>query len=317
MTRPILTITLNPTVDLATRADTVTPGPKLRCNVPLIQAGGGGVNVARTIVSLGGRCAVFMAVGGPTGDHLHALMRRIEGLVLHCFEIEQGETRQSMAVTDCASGAQYRFVMPGPRWLPEEAARAIERLRQLAPARGLVVLSGSQPPGLDAGFAGQLAGALPTTCQLVVDTSGAPLAHLVADPGPGIALLRMDHLEAEDLAGRPLPGPAESADFAASLVARGVARMVVLAHGKEGSVLVSAYSQLFCAAPPVPVVSKIGAGDSFVGAMVHAMARGAPPEACLRAGTAAACATVMSGPSDLCQRSDVDSLTGQCEVQTL
>ncbi len=312
--KPILTITLNPAVDLATQADQVVPGPKLRCDLPVIEPGGGGINVARAIAILGGDCEAFVAVGGPTGDHLLALMRRIDGLRLRRFD-GPGETRQSLAVSDSVTQAQYRFVMPGPQWHAPDAARAAQRICALAPRPGYVVLSGSQPPGLGADFAARLGLDLPADSAFVVDTSGAPLAHLVAHPTAGIAVLRMDHAEAEDLAASPLPGVADSADFAARLVARGVAKAVVVAHEAEGSVLASADGRLHCAPAPVPDVSRIGAGDSFVGAMVLTLARGGTLAEALRMGTAAACGAVMRPSSQLCQPEDVARLHPACRVQ--
>ncbi|NHX27330.1 1-phosphofructokinase family hexose kinase, partial [Escherichia coli] len=38
---PILTVTLNPALDLSASAPTVTPGPKLRCTAPRTDPGGG------------------------------------------------------------------------------------------------------------------------------------------------------------------------------------------------------------------------------------------------------------------------------------
>ena len=53
MTR-ILTLTLNPALDISTETETVGPDRKLRCAAPRIDPGGGGVNVSRAIASLGG-----------------------------------------------------------------------------------------------------------------------------------------------------------------------------------------------------------------------------------------------------------------------
>ena len=45
----ILTVTLNPALDLATEVETVTPDVKLRCTAARADPGGGGLNVARAI----------------------------------------------------------------------------------------------------------------------------------------------------------------------------------------------------------------------------------------------------------------------------
>ena len=44
---PILTVTLNPALDVATSAEAVVPELKLRCEAPQVDPGGGGINVSR------------------------------------------------------------------------------------------------------------------------------------------------------------------------------------------------------------------------------------------------------------------------------
>ncbi|MEZ5796903.1 MAG: hypothetical protein R3D63_05050 [Paracoccaceae bacterium] len=50
---PILTLTLNPALDMATEVAEIIPGQKLRCSDPLLDPGGGG----RTSAARSGRWA--------------------------------------------------------------------------------------------------------------------------------------------------------------------------------------------------------------------------------------------------------------------
>lgn len=362
--QPILTVTLNPAVDLAARVAEVVPGPKLRLSAPSHDPGGGGINVARAIRRLGGTAEAFVALAGPMGAQL-AWMIRAEGVPLIAFD-GPGETRHSLSVIAEDSGAEYRFVLPGVDWTGTETeavlaaivaavpdrqhpsasggtAAAAPRLlagadtgqaaappQSAGPAaaagngasgRGtLVVLSGSQPPGVPDDFPARLARGLAAQgASLVVDTSGAALDRLIDLPDAELApeVLRMDDAEAEATAGRALPAPADTADYAAALVARGVARVVVIARGADGSVLADGTRRLHCRPPRVEVASKVGAGDSFTGAFALALARGAGLEAALRAGTAAAAAAVTTPGTDLCHGADVDRLAPLCTMTTL
>ena len=72
--------------------------------------------------------------------------------------------------------------------------------------------------------------------RLVLDTSGAALRALV-DSGVEVDVLRLDRAESEALSGQVLAHVSEVARFASALVARKVARMVVLALGAKGSVM--------------------------------------------------------------------------------
>jgi 6-phosphofructokinase 2 len=313
---PILTLTLNPALDLATSAEAVRPDTKLRCGPPRVDPGGGGINVARAIRLLGGDAFALVAAGGPTGAQLQALLAA-EG-VLTGLLASPGDTRISLSVADRASGAQYRFMLPGPEWTERDVAIALSMLKSALTPGGHCVLSGSQPPGLADGFPADFA----ATCtergaKLVVDTGGRPLAALVAAPGPGAEVLRMNHEEAEELAGRLFATPSDSADFAASLVAQGVARMVVLARGAEGSVLVTEGVRVQCAAPRVKVKSKVGAGDSFVAGLTLALARGLAPAEALRHGVAAASSAVMTEGTALCRKEDVERLLPLCRLVAL
>jgi 6-phosphofructokinase 2 len=311
---PILSVTVNPALDMATTTPEVAPGPKLRCAAPVEDPGGGGLNVARAIRLLGGAVRTLAALGGATGDRIAVLLRE-EGIEVEVIPAP-GPTRISLSVIEGATGRQFRFVMPGPDWSGAEAA-LVARIGAAAPVGGITVVSGSLPPGIAPDFLRRVAAALGGGTRLVFDTSGAPLADLAARAVPGLALLRMDEAEAAALAGGALDTRAGTLAFARDLVARGVARQVVVARGAEGSVLATGACDWACVPPRVAVVSTVGAGDSYLGAHVLAMARGAAPEEALRAGVAAAAAAVMTGATDLCRRADAERLVADCVLERL
>ncbi|MEX1660779.1 1-phosphofructokinase family hexose kinase [uncultured Thioclava sp.] len=312
----ILTITLNPTVDVATSAKDILPERKLRCSRPVFDPGGGGLNVSRAIAALGGNSTAFVALGGPTGDKVMRLLAEA-GIGVYPFPAP-GETRLSLTATDTTSGEQFRFVMPGPDWSERDVSKALTRIARAAPEGGIVVLSGSQPPGVPVDFPARLAAKIARTkAQLFLDTSGKALHHLLESKCQPADLLRMDELEAVELAGRDLPTRADSADFAQDLVRRGLAHAVIVARGSEGNVLATREGRWFAKAAKVTVVSKVGAGDSFVAAFTLALARGKPLPEALRHGAAGASAAVTSPATELCRARDVKNLLSQCPVSEI
>ncbi|MFW8595068.1 1-phosphofructokinase family hexose kinase [Cribrihabitans neustonicus] len=312
----ILTITLNPAVDLATSVARVVAGPKLYCAAPRVDPGGGGVNVARAICKLGGEAIALAAANGAMGERLLKLLAD-EGVPAKPVAAG-GETRQSFAVTDEATGGQFRFSVPGEEMTSADAALLLRAIAEAAPQDGYAVLSGGVTPGLADDFPQQvLAAVAPRRCKLIVDTSKAALDHLLTAPAAPFHLLRLDRREAEQAAGHALSTAGDSLAFAEALIARGVAGMVAGGRGAEGSVLAAGEGRFFCRAPRVPVVSRIGAGDAFTGALTLALARGAPPGEALRWGVAAAAATVQTEGTALCEPDEVQALLPRCDLQRL
>lgn len=309
----ILTVTLNPAVDLSATAPDIIAGHKLRCATPAFSAGGGGINVSRAIRILGGHSRAFVATGGNAGQRLHDLLAA-EGIAEIAFPAP-GETRTNVAVISEETGQQFRFVMPGPTWSEADCTRLLSRLGVMTSRSGLVVLSGSLAPGMPINFARQIIAALRDTGPTIFcDISGQPLHDLCAAPNPGLSVLRMDLDESEDIHGAPLTSREDSARFAADLVAKGVAETVIVARGPDGSVLASAEGCVHATALDVPIDSKVGAGDSFVGAFTLARANDADLKTALKHGTTAATAAVTTPATELCRREDVERLLPECEL---
>lgn len=313
---PILTVTLNPALDLAAATRTVRPGIKLRCDAPQVDPGGGGINVSRAIAHLGGSSRALVALGGHTGARLAELLSA-EGIDTIPLPAP-GETRQSLTVNESESGDQYRFVLPGPPWGATDVETALTVAAEAGRAAGLIVISGSAPPGLPPEFPSLLAARLEGSgARLILDTSGPALAHLAAGTAPRPFILRMDSHEAEGLAGAPLPTRTDTARFAAGLVAGGAADRVIVARGADGSVLAMPEGCWHAMAADVPVVSKVGAGDSFVAGCTLALARGQSAPEALQIGAATASAAVMTPATDLCRREDAEALIPACSLTAL
>ena len=109
----IVTLTMNPALDIATATDRVEPAHKLRCSVPRYDPGGGGINVARAIHALGGEAVAVFPVGGPAGEMIRQMLQQ-EGVAHHAIPIS-GFTRESLAVEELASGEPIPLYSTGSR----------------------------------------------------------------------------------------------------------------------------------------------------------------------------------------------------------
>ncbi len=301
----ILTITLNPALDLSSEAPAVLPDRKLRCTEPRVQPGGGGVNVSRAISNLGGASRTLLAQGGFTGQVLVAKLVK-EGLIPVSLGVDH-PTRHSFSVRDASNGQQYRFMLPGPSWTEEDSAGARNTiLAALAPG-DLVVPSGSMPPGVADDFFLDLNKAVAAGGgRMILDTSGPTLAR-AASAGAGIFTLRMDLAEASGLSGRALVRIEDVAAFAREARAGGAAEIVMVGTEAHGTVIASAEWCGITRPPVVVPVSRIGAGDSFVGAYALALARGESPVIACARGTAAAASAVTAPGTDLCRLDETET----------
>ncbi|MFV0410223.1 MAG: 1-phosphofructokinase family hexose kinase [Paracoccus sp. (in: a-proteobacteria)] len=304
--KPVLTVTLNPALDISTGINKVEPELKLRCESPSFDPGGGGINVSRAIALMGGSSLPLVALGGAVGMRMERMLRNA-GLDPQRIDAP-GETRQSIAVLEHETGQQYRFVMPGPVWSETKVEASLERISYLATSGSLVILSGSNPPGVPAEYAALLAARLDgRDVGLIVDTSG-PALHAVASGGHDIALLRMDQAEAEELAGIPLTERGDTAAFARSLVASRAARRVIVARGADGNIIAAPEGAWHVEAARIKVVSKVGAGDSFLAGFTLGLARAMSVPDALGLGAAMASAACMTPATELCRREDAEAL---------
>lgn len=304
---------MNPSVDLATETEAVVPTHKLRCGDTLHDAGGGGVNVARVLTRLGGHCLSICPTGGSSGQWLQRRMRE-EGLDSVFLPIAD-ETRVSFTVHEHSTGAEFRFVMPGPHLSEAEWQDALRHIESLQPFPDMVVASGSLPPGVPADFYARLARLCRERgARLVLDTSGPALAAALAE---GVYLFKPNLKELAELAGRPLDAPEQWQAAALQLITDGKAEVVALTLGHLGALL--ATRDTMWSAPPldVPVSSAVGAGDSFVGALVWALQQGQPLEQAFGWGIAAGTATLLSAGTALCRPEDVRRLQALVQVSRL
>ncbi|MBK5206892.1 MAG: 1-phosphofructokinase family hexose kinase [Polaromonas sp.] len=300
----ILTITMNPALDVATSTDTVTDTHKLRCTAPLRYPGGGGINVARVVQRLGADCVALYPVGGAHGQQLRQLLDQ-EQVRSSCIEIA-GETRESFSVRETSSGREFRFVLPGPTLTPPEWQACLDRFAGLDTPPRYLVASGSLPPGVPTDFYARLARlANARGTQVVLDTSRPALAAALKE---GVYLVKPSLRELRELTGKPLTDEAQWRDAAQQLVASGQAQVVALSLGEQGALLVTATTTWRGPALPLQVHSATGAGDSFVGAMVWALSRQTGLAEAFRYAVAAGSAALLSVGTGLCSKADVERL---------
>lgn len=298
----IVTLTMNPAVDKSTGVEDVIADRKLRCHGPRREPGGGGLNVSRAIQKLGGSSTALFPVGGLTGTILTELLD--SGIEQETITIEDW-TRENLTVREESTDQQYRFGMPGARLSAVEWQACLKRLEDATAAR-FVVASGSLPPGVPSDFYARVAHvAKRAGTRLFLDTSGTPLREA---GGEGVYLLKPNAREFAELTGETFESEEQQEELARQLVQDKACEVLVLSLGAAGVLLVTQAGVERVRSPAVPIRSKVGAGDSMMGALVLGTARGMEVREAVCFGVAAGAAAVMTPGTELCRKEDTEKL---------
>jgi 6-phosphofructokinase 2 len=299
----IVTVTFSPSIDKSFTTPEMVPDKKLRCSVPHLDPGGGGINVARAIKILGGTATAVFPSGGYTGKQFNRLLED-EEVPMVIIE-STNETRENIVVVDQSKNLQYRFGMPGTElnegeW--KEFLRVIESMEDI----DYLVCSGSLPPGVPEDIYAQLAViAKRKGAKCVVDTSGRPL-HLAMEVG--VYLIKPNIGELSAFAGKDFLSIDDARAIAMEIVATGKCEVVVVSMGPAGAMLVTKDVIDIYTSPKVEKKSTVGAGDSMVAGIIYSLSRHNELTDALRYGVACGTAATMNPGTELCRKEDVDAL---------
>lgn len=307
----IVTLTLNPALDLFSTVETIEPWRKLRCNGPEMVPGGGGINVARDVVALGGTARAVVALGGHVGGLLADSIDPRIGVtrvgVAH-------PTRQNFCVTERASGQQFRFVHPGATMTADEWERCLAATVSEAVLASCVVVSSSMPAGLPADAIPALIGRVRALdVPVIVDTSGPCLLQAIdADT----TFVKPSVNELSNAVGRELSGVDDYEAVARQLLAGGRCAILAISLGADGALFVPRSGEsFFVNAPTVDVAGTSGAGDAMVAGMAVCLSRGKSLEEAARYGVASGTAAVLRAGSANIRLDDVERLLERTTVR--
>ena len=282
----ILTLTLNPALDLTVRLAHLEPGEVNRSETLLTHAAGKGVNVAQVLADLGHQVTVGGFLGEENPQAFEALIAQ-RGFA-DAFIRVPGETRSNIKIAE-QDGRVTDINAPGPL-VSEQAQQALlNQLTLIAPGHDAVVVAGSLPRGVSAQWLHDVLVQLKGLgLKVALDTSGEALrAGLRAGPW----LVKPNTEELADALDCPTDSLEQQRQAAQRLHAQGVEHVVV-SHGADGVNWFSPTLALHATPPKVSVASTVGAGDSLLAGMLHGLLSGEGPEQTLRRATAIAAMAV-------------------------
>lgn len=309
----IVALTMNPAIDTSTVVDRVVPTHKLRCHNVQRDPGGGGINVARVVQRLGGDVDAVYLAGGSLGQLLYNLVDA-QGVRSQCIPIGK-ETRESFSAFEETSGKQYRFVLPGPSVSVTEWRACLDLLASLDLRSNYLVASGTLPPGVPEDFYVQVARlAKEHGAKFVLDASGPALRAALNE---GVYLVKPNLNELASLLGSRPEAMAEWVEGCRRIIQAGQAEVVALTLGHHGALLATRERMWRAPRLSIKPLSAVGAGDSFLGAMIWSLAAGHSMEEALRYGVAAGSAALLTPGTELCHPDDVKRLLPEVVIRSI
>jgi 1-phosphofructokinase len=308
----IITLTLNPAVDLTTVVHHLDVGEINRYREPQLDPAGKGINVARMAHRLGWPAIAFGFLAGDIGSLIPKALAA-EGIPSQ-FVYVAGQTRLNVAIIDEAYREATSLRGPGPVVTPEYRRELDGLLRFWLPSGRVLVLAGNLPPGVaDDTYARYIELANTAGVKTILDTDGEPLRlGIAARP----SCIKPNLAEAERLLGYALPDLKTVVRGAKELARHGIA-IVVISMGSDGAVCVHGEQAWRAIPPSVKRKSTVGSGDSLVAGLAVALARDEPVVEGLRLGTAAGAATAATPGTAQGTAAEVEALLPRVRLEDI
>lgn len=273
----MLIVNPNLAIDRTIRLERLEPGTVIRTGAAVTTLGGKGVNVAR-IARRYGHDATIVSFLAEADAALLGALAAAEGAQLAGITVP-GTARGASILLE-RSGRVTVLNEPGVVVTAQHLVALGALVGERASGNRTLVCSGSLPPGAPAdAYATLVALGRAAGLTTVVDAHSAALGQVLAS-APDVVSPNLHEAEAVlfGTTGEPVEptGPdvvARAAAAVAGLRARG-ARDAIVSAGSHGVAFSVGAATWWCPAPSVEVVNPIGAGDSLVGGLVHALESG-------------------------------------------
>ena len=307
----VLTVTLNPALDLTVQLPFLRLGEVNRSESLQVHAAGKGLNVAQVLADLGHQLTVTGFLG-ETNPQAFEQLFAARGFTDEFVRVA-GETRSNLKLAE-TDGRVTDINGPGLTVSEAHCTELLTRLQRLAPAHDLVVVAGSLPRGIDSQWFVEMLNTLKALgMRVALDTSGAALRDgLATRPW----LIKPNEEELAEARGVELIGSAALVAEARRLQGEGIEHVVV-SQGADGVSWFSPGAALHANPPRVQVVSTVGAGDSLLAGMLHGLLVGWPAERTLAHATAIAAQAVGQVGFGITDMAELAELEAAVRLQSL
>lgn len=255
----ILTVTMNPSIDISYPLDELKIDTVNRVVDVTKTAGGKGLNVTRVLSEFGDPVAATGLVGGKLGEYL---LENIDGDVKKHFYTIAGETRNCIAILH--GDNQTEILEKGPKIQEKEGQGFLEHFKELLNLVDVVAISGSLPAGLPVDYYANLVQlANQAGKPVVLDCSGASLqAVLESDHKPTV--IKPNNEELSQLLGRDISEDLEELKAVLQEPLFEGIEWIIVSLGANGAFAKHGDTFYKVDIPKIQVVNPVGSGDSTV-----------------------------------------------------
>ena len=299
----LITVTFNPAIDKTAEVDSLQFGALNRLRNVIMDAGGKGVNVSKTIAALGGTsiCTGFLA--GSSGKYIEDTLKQLN--IQSDFVWVEGMTRTNLKVLD-KDMELTELNEAGPVIDTKQVQELMDKLVLLCEEGSYVVLSGNVSPGVDSSIYYEMIQRIQKEkAHVVLDADGELFAQgIKAEP----SVIKPNKYELASYFGLEQDVENHTIVTHAKTLLKGNTKLVAVSMGKEGSIFITADGVWQAEALSIQAHSSVGAGDAMVAAMTYALQERYPMEELMRLAVATSAGAVMTKGTQPAKREIVEEL---------
>lgn len=307
----ILTITLNPSVDIAYQLDTFHLDTVNRVENVQKTAGGKGLNVTRVLKQIGEDVVATGFIGGEIRSYVKKQLTRND--IKNSFVEIGNETRNCIAVLH--DGKQTEILEQGPTIQEHEALNFIEHLEIILNNVDVVVISGSLPKGLANNYYVKII-ELCKKCgvAVVLDCSGKALKN-VLESQQKPTVIKPNTEELSQLIGKEVTDDIQELKSVLSgQLFQGI-DWIVVSLGAKGAFAKHKDKFYRVKIPKIKVVNPVGSGDSTVAGIAAGLVHALPEAELLKNATVLGMLNAQEERTGYVNLENAESLYSQIEVE--
>lgn len=300
MSKRVITVTMNPSIDKTILLDKLNPYGLNRVKSFRLDPGGKGINVARVLRNFHVDTMVSGLIAGKLGEVLQNHLK--EASIPADFMEVNGETRTNLKIVDQSVNKTTEVNETGFPVSGEQIEAFLKKLEGMTKQASILILGGSLPPGVPDDFYAKCTQmAKSAGAKVILDADGSALAKgIEAVP----YAIKPNIHELENYFGESYDSFSGVADAAKKLITTGI-EIVIISMGPDGAILADREHVFKADSWDIPVKSTVGAGDSMVGALAYSILRQDTLYDIARLTTAAGTVTASKSGTQVCTLEEV------------